>query len=128
MNGLLDEGRRLGRPGKIPRRSVTCKPEFVEPAPAADGRTPPVLRFGTDSPVSGSDGCNPLTGRWTVTDGVLRFGPLATTMMACPGEIDVVARAVMAALNAAIAYRIDDGVLVLVDAEGAATARLRPAP
>lgn len=100
----------------------------VEPEPAADSNTLPGLRFGSDGRVSGSDGCNQLTGLWAVTDGALVFESLASTLMACPGEVDVVARAVTAALAATASYRIDGTVLVLVGDGGVDVARLRPAP
>ena len=41
------------------------------------------VNFGADGTVSGSGGCNQFTGGYTVTDGVLQVGPLASTMMAC---------------------------------------------
>lgn len=39
--------------------------------------------FGADGTVSGSGGCNRFTGGYSVTDGVLQIGPLASTAMAC---------------------------------------------
>ena len=45
----------------------------------------PSLEFNADGTVSGSDGCNQLTGSWTEDGGVISFGPLASTKMACEG-------------------------------------------
>jgi copper homeostasis protein (lipoprotein) len=45
----------------------------------------PHLVFGTDGRVSGADGCNRLTGPFTVkANKGLAFGELAVTQMACP--------------------------------------------
>jgi heat shock protein HslJ len=40
--------------------------------------------FGADGNVSGSGGCNNYNGAYTVEGGSITFGPLASTMMACP--------------------------------------------
>jgi heat shock protein HslJ len=53
----------------------------------------PQLAFGADGRVSGSDGCNRLTGPYTVKDSNgLAFGPLAGTRMACPGTDELASR------------------------------------
>ncbi len=105
---------------------------FVEPAPAEGDAAVavPTLRFSPDGRLTGSDGCNALTGPWRVADdGALTLGPLASTRRACPGEGDAVARAVGTALTATAAYRITaDATLELLDAGGEPVARLRPAP
>lgn len=46
----------------------------------------PSLEFNADGTVSGSDGCNRLSGSWTENGGVISFGPLASTKMACEGS------------------------------------------
>jgi heat shock protein HslJ len=52
-------------------------------------RTRPSIRFGEDGRVSGAGSCNRFMGSWRRTaDGLrLTFGPLASTMMACPEAI-----------------------------------------
>jgi heat shock protein HslJ len=45
----------------------------------------PSLEFNADGTVSGTDGCNQLTGSWTEDGGVISFGPIASTKMACDG-------------------------------------------
>src|SRR5512136_2571665 len=53
----------------------------------------PTLQFTGDR-VSGSDGCNRYAGRYTVARQAIKVvPPLATTQMACPGEIGEQARA-----------------------------------
>ena len=44
----------------------------------------PSLTFVSDGTLSGTDGCNTLTGTWKDSNGRAEFGPLASTMMACP--------------------------------------------
>jgi heat shock protein HslJ len=45
----------------------------------------PVLDFGEQGFVSGSTGCNQISGQASVTDNTLTLGPLASTRMYCPG-------------------------------------------
>lgn len=45
----------------------------------------PSLEFTTDGTLSGSDGCNRITGSWTAEGEVVVFGPMASTKMACEG-------------------------------------------
>ena len=47
---------------------------------------PPTIAFGQDGSVSGGAGVNRFTGTWSLDEGVLVFGPLATTRMAGPPE------------------------------------------
>lgn len=41
------------------------------------------LTLATDGTLSGSDGCNRLSGGWEETAGEIDFGEVATTLMAC---------------------------------------------
>ncbi|MDI6021929.1 META domain-containing protein [Leucobacter sp. UT-8R-CII-1-4] len=45
----------------------------------------PSLEFTADGTLSGSDGCNRITGTWTAEGEVVVFGPMASTKMACEG-------------------------------------------
>jgi len=45
-----------------------------------------VLTFATDGHVSSTTDCNALAGTYTVVDGGLTFGPLASTQMYCDGS------------------------------------------
>lgn len=86
------------------------------------------LDFTADARAQGGDGCNRYAGSVAIDAGSIRFGrDLAGTMMACPGEIDVRARAYRNALRDAARYRIDDGRLSLHDASGASLAAFMPA-
>lgn len=45
----------------------------------------PFLAFTADGTVSGSDGCNQLTGEWEVEGTTIDFSDMASTLMACEG-------------------------------------------
>jgi heat shock protein HslJ len=51
--------------------------------PAAAGILTSVV-FAPNGQVSGNLGCNGFSGTYMVKDGTLVFGPLASTLMACP--------------------------------------------
>lgn len=70
------------------------------------------LLFALPDRVTGSTGCNRLTGTFALTDGnTIRFSPLATTRMMCP-DSDTEAR-FMKALEAADTYLVTDSSLTL---------------
>lgn len=71
--------------------------------------------------VSGSGGCNVFSGSYTASGASLTFGPLATTMMACPEPQSTVETAYLAALGTAATYTATDTALTIYDASGAET-------
>ncbi len=87
----------------------------IEPVPHAIVS----LEFDGSGGVTGSDGCNRLSGRYSADDGALRFGPLASTKMACPGVINTQAAAFTAALDAARTFAVVDNYLDVYGADGA---------
>ena len=90
---------------------------------AGDNRPEPHLVLDAGNRVHGSDGCNRFNGSYDTTQG-LRFGRMASTMMACVPPIDLLAREVIMALNATTSYRIQGKQLELFDAEGRSRVRL----
>lgn len=48
-----------------------------------DAEPPVYLELGEDGALTGSDGCNQLTGTWEVDGTEVDFSDLAATMMAC---------------------------------------------
>lgn len=74
----------------------------------ADGQ--PHLVLEADGTLSGTDGCNRLSGGWEQDGEVISFGEVATTMMACP-DIDTW----LMDLDTA---RIDGDTLLVSDASG----------
>ena len=86
----------------------------IPPRPA-DVR--PHLLFGADGRVSGSDGCNRLTGGYSVKQDGISFGPSISTRMACPAEDDV-ARQFQTAMKDAAQWRITNEHLEFYGATG----------
>jgi len=83
-----------------------------------DGQRP-TLQFTGGDRVSGSDGCNRFSGRYTVAKRAFKVvPPLASTQMACPAAIGEQARAYVEALTVAGSYQIADGRLQLIAASG----------
>jgi heat shock protein HslJ len=69
--------------------------------------------------VTGTTGCNRFTGSFTSeVKGVIEFGPIASTMIACPRPQMEQERAFLAALDEAAAYSISGDVLTLTGANG----------
>ena len=81
------------------------------------------LKVEADGQVSGSTGCNRYSGSAELGNGMtIRFGPLATTRMACKGPRMEEEQAFIAALENARSYRFEAGNLVLLDGSGAVVA------
>jgi heat shock protein HslJ len=61
-----------------------------KPTPVQDAKRQAHLLFQTGGRVSGSDGCNWITGSYTLKGNVVTFGEVVGTMMACIdiGDID----------------------------------------
>lgn len=51
----------------------------------SSGQGKPTLTIMGDGSFSGSDGCNRLSGKGTVSSDTFTFGPIATTLIACTG-------------------------------------------
>ena len=86
----------------------------------------PTLRF-EGGRVGGSDGCNRFSAPYKSSGGTLEVQPSgAATMMACPPETMEQSRAFMSGLTGARSYRVVDGKLQLVAADGAVLARFAP--
>ncbi len=49
------------------------------------GEGKPNLTISDDGRFTGSDGCNSLSGKGTVKGDTFTFGPIASTLKACPG-------------------------------------------
>jgi putative lipoprotein len=77
------------------------------------------VMFGDDQAAYGSGGCNRFRGSATVSGQDLRFGPLASTMMACPPAVMDQERKFLDALEATRSYRFEGPFLYFLDAGGA---------
>lgn len=112
----------------LPLRGVEWKLVELEgqALAAADKARAPNLTFSaTDERVSGSGGCNRLSGRYTLDGDKLSFGPLAGTMMACIAGMDQEKR-FLQALAKVRSHRVAGGYLELLDGAGAVIARFAP--
>jgi heat shock protein HslJ len=84
------------------------------------------MRF-SDGRVAGTTGCNRYTGPYTSeAAGAIEFGPLASTMMACPEPQIRQEQAFLQALDAAATYVISGGILTLKAANGDELATFAP--
>ena len=72
-----------------------------------------------ESQVSGSGGVNRLTGTFALSEGELRFGPLATTRMAGPESAMQREQSFLAALERVTSYELDGRVFTLLAGEKA---------
>lgn len=88
------------------------------------------LALTPDGTLSGSDGCNRYMSGYTLDEGRLMIGPIATTRMACRGPQAVAeqAAAYAAALGLVRGYRIEGEQLWLTTEDGATAARFRVVP
>jgi putative lipoprotein len=93
-------------------RLVELAGEAVELAGGAS--VPHLVLDLEESHVTGSGGVNRLTGTFVLAEDELRFGPLATTMMAGPEEAMARELAFLDALARVTGYRLSEGTLVLL--------------
>jgi heat shock protein HslJ len=58
-------------------------------------------------------GCNTGSGSYTLGEGSIAFGPIGTTMMACPDDVMALEAAVLQVLDGEATYTIDADTLTL---------------
>jgi len=93
-----------------------------KPIVAASQQHEPALIFDQQSQrVSGSGGCNQVTGGYELNGDQLTFGPMASTRMACPQGMDTEA-AFLQALTKVSKWEVVGRDLELVDASGKSVA------
>lgn len=93
---------------------------------AAPGPRSPGFRL-QDGRLSGSDGCNRVSGGYTLDGDRLSFGSLMSTRMACIPEAPETP-GFTAAMAGVKRYVLRGDVLELLAADGSVLARMRPAP
>jgi len=81
------------------------------------------LTFTGDGAVQGNFGCNSGGGDYEVNDDVITFGPMASTMMACPGDASDVEAFVLQVLDGDVSYVIDGSTLALTNGGNGLTYR-----
>ncbi|MEV6559112.1 META domain-containing protein [Nocardia sp. NPDC051756] len=77
----------------------------------------PTLTIADDGSVTGTAGCNRMTGRATGSDAELTF-QIATTKMLCPVEVMDVEQSVLKALDGKTTATVDANTLTLRNANG----------
>ena len=80
------------------------------------------VRF-TQTSVRGKAACNSFMGPFRETSGAIEIGDLGVTRMLCEGRMEL-ERIFVDALARAKFYRVEDGVLVLLDAASNAILKL----
>ena len=65
--------------------------------------------------ISGYTGCNIFNGSFLIRGNEINMGNLATTIMACPNDIEV---AFLAAFNNIYSYKYNNGILTLMNLKG----------
>ena len=97
------------------------------PVEVSAGQAEPHLLFARDTlQVSGSGGCNRITGGFTVEGDQVHLGPLAGTMMACANGMQQEQR-FLESLNHVERYRMSVQQLELLDGSRAVLARFEAA-
>jgi heat shock protein HslJ len=79
---------------------------------------------GDEMRVSGSGGCNSVTGGFELAGNRLRFTQMASTMMTCPEGMEQEG-AFLKTLEKVARYRISGDALTLADDKGKAVAKFR---
>lgn len=98
--------------------------EGFEAMPA--GVATPTVRFDTDGRFSGNTGCNSAGAAYVVDDGELTIRPMLVTKRACMNpEGNRLEHAWLQAVEKAKRFRITDGQLELLSADGTVRARFR---
>lgn len=84
------------------------------------------LLFLPQQRLAGSGGCNRLMGGYAQNGEALKIGKLATTMMACPNM--QAEQVLLGKLESVTRFRVEQGELVLLGADGGELARYQSAP
>ncbi|WP_111859284.1 META domain-containing protein [Acinetobacter sp. CFCC 10889] len=87
----------------------------------------PIIQFGSDLRISGSDGCNRVMGNYAVKDHRLNLGEIASTKMLCQNNMDVVAK-YNTALKQVMGYQVYNQTLKLLDKHGNVVLQYHTAP
>jgi heat shock protein HslJ/mannose-6-phosphate isomerase-like protein (cupin superfamily) len=95
------------------------------PVPAESAARQPSLAFVANRRVAGTDGCNRISGPYTLNGERLTFGALVMTRMFC-AETEAVSRRFNDALPGTTGWRIANGRLELVGASGTPLAVFAP--
>jgi heat shock protein HslJ len=76
------------------------------------------LVFGSDGQASGNLGCNSFGGAFTQKDDQVTFGPLASTMMACPDPQMTQESTAFQVLTGSVKFKVDGDTLTITSSAG----------
>jgi len=86
----------------------------INEQPLVDREKPPTITFDRDGQVAGSAGCNRYSGTYEITGEGVSFGSMALTRKACEPEVMQQEAEMMAVLEGASNFRLDDsGALII---------------
>ncbi|MDY7115532.1 META domain-containing protein [Halomonas sp. SSL-5] len=88
-----------------------------------EAREAHLVLHAEDARLAGSTGCNRMMGDYERDGDRLTFDQVATTMMACPGEVMELEREFLDALGEIASWQVEAENLTLLDDEGEARAR-----
>lgn len=97
--------------------AATWIAEEINGAPTAE-KVVSWMKLTSEGRAQGQGGCNSFSGSYKLEDGVLSFGPIASTRRACREPQMSQEDRFFATLGAVKSGRIEDGKLVLTDLEG----------
>jgi heat shock protein HslJ len=90
-------------------------------------RQPYIVLDSSNKRVAGSGGCNRLNGTYTLEKQNIHFGPIASTMMACPSGMEVEGN-FLHALDKSHSWKLHGNELELQDEDGTFLLRFEAAP
>jgi heat shock protein HslJ len=90
-------------------------------------RQPYIVLDSSNKRVTGSGGCNRLNGTYTLEKQNVHFGPIASTMMACPRGMEVEGT-FLRTLDKVHSWKLHGNELELQDENGAFLLRFEAAP
>lgn len=70
-----------------------------------------------DGEVRFDSGCNSGSGTATVGDGTIEIGPLASTKMACAGDVATLETAITSVLGGTVSFEIDGNAMTITNGE-----------
>lgn len=110
-------------PEAVPLGATTWTVVELEGAPIGGESAPNLVFDLEESRIAGSGGLNRVLGTFALAEDELRFGPLATTLMAGTEGAMQRERAFLDALARVTSFRLEDRSLTLL-AEGTVVVRL----
>jgi len=76
------------------------------------------LTFGKDGQASGNLGCNSFSGDYEVKDGNIVFGPVVSTLMACPELRMTQEGTAFKVMTGTVRIEVESSMLTIFDASG----------